>query len=224
MNTAGRIRACSAAAAAALLFVVAIRARSLDASLNEKSRLSLLGDTNHGTWQCATSAMTATIKSDLDRAAFDRAIALLDARGNGQPVTGLPDGETPHPPTLQLRIPVAALDCGIRQMERDLRRALRADQFPDITFDLQRIDSLTVLQAGQYTFTVSGILRLAGAAQEVKLRLAATRLPGGRYRFVADLPLRMTQFGVTPPVGFFGLIHVSDELQIRFDLVFSVTG
>ena len=50
----------------------------------------------------------------------------------------------------------------------------------------------------------------AAAYQELR-KLARFRLRGG-------LPLRMTDFGIQPPVALFGLIRARDELWVSVDL------
>ncbi len=117
----------------------------------------------------------------------------------------------------ELRVPVSAIRCGNRQMERDLRRSLRADEYPDIEF---RLGALPPIPPGRerFTATIHGVLSLAGASKDVALRVDAERLDVARYRLSARLPLRMTDFAITPPTALFGMIRARDELVVQLEM------
>jgi hypothetical protein len=52
--------------------------------------------------------------------------------------------------------------------------------------------------------------------------VAAQRLSPTRFRIRAELPLKMTDFGVTPPTALFGAVRAHDALEVRFDLTLEV--
>jgi hypothetical protein len=59
---------------------------------------------------------------------------------------------------------------------------------------------------------------LAGSSREVEVLVIAERLTRDRFRIRAELPLRMTDFGIQPPTALFGMVKAKDELLVRFDL------
>ena len=67
----------------------------------------------------------------------------------------------------------------------------------------------------------SGSLHLDGADRPIDLEIAVKRQPDHSFRVSAELPVRMTQFGIRPPSGLFGLIRSRDALRIRFNLQFA---
>jgi hypothetical protein len=47
------------------------------------------------------------------------------------------------------------------------------------------------------------------------------RVDGGALRARGAVAMRMTDFGIKPPTGLFGLIRSRNEITVRFDLVVS---
>ena len=114
---------------------------------------------------------------------------------------------------LGLRIPVKTIRCGNRQMERDLYRALRAESHPAI--DFQFID----MDRGTARATIRGNLSLAGTTRTIEIDASVQPLTRDRVRMQARLPLRMTDFHITPPTALFGLVKAQNDLVVQFDLV-----
>ena len=38
-----------------------------------------------------------------------------------------------------------------------------------------------------------------------------------RFRIRAEMPVRMTDFGITPPTALFGIVKARNELTVRFE-------
>jgi polyisoprenoid-binding protein YceI len=99
--------------------------------------------------------------------------------------------------------------------DRDLHAALKTALFPDVTFSLSWIEPAAAIG----TYRAVGILQIAGVEQEVALDLQAT------YSTSAILvngktTLKMTDFGITPPSLFIGLVQVSPTITVTFETVF----
>ncbi len=113
-----------------------------------------------------------------------------------------------------VEVQVPDLDCGKRRMNRDLQEALRADEHPLISFNLQyfeRVDSLDTVQ-------IVGTLSLAGVSHDISVVLHTERRADGTVRGWGKKHLRMTDFDVEPPTALFGLVKAHDEIDIVFDL------
>ena len=99
--------------------------------------------------------------------------------------------------------------------DRDLHAALKTAAFPDVTFRLSWIEPAAAID----TYRAIGILQIAGVEKEVALDLQATHstsaiLVNGRTT------LNMTDFGITPPSLFIGLVQVSPTITVTFETVF----
>ena len=195
--------------AAALLLLVLVAANG--------SQLSLEGSSNVKDWRCGgttldgrmeVAAPLAQINTIIDRIE-DGDVARLDPRAASFPQ-----------PTFRLRVPVQSLRCGNRQMERDMYRALRADANPTIDFQFEELVGGVVhdIDEGLYRATITGTLKLAGEQRSVNVPVEATRVARDRFRLRARLPLRMTDFRVTPPTALFGMVKAKNDLVVTFDL------
>jgi hypothetical protein len=125
-------------------------------------------------------------------------------------------------PAFALSIPIATLRCsGGRPMERDMTHALKADRFASIEFRLDGTHGAIEHDLDQhlYRVTVSGRLSLAGVTRELTVSVIAERLSPARFRLRAELPVRMTDFSITPPSAVFGMIKANDALVVRLDVI-----
>ena len=125
-----------------------------------------------------------------------------------------------------LRIPVSTFRCGNRVMESDMRAALRAKEHPHVEFVLRGLRGSIHrdLDTGVYQAAIAGELSLAGATRPIELTVSASRQSPSVFTFRAELPLRMTAFGVAPPTALFGAIRARDSLVVRFDLVLQIAA
>lgn len=124
-------------------------------------------------------------------------------------------------PAAVLTIPVASISCGDRRMDRDLYRALKANDFPEIEYELIDVEVLNAPSNGDSTHDLraTGNLAVAGVSRQIETLVKGSRLPDGRLRAVGVEDLIMSDFGIERPSALFGLIKARDRLDIRFDLI-----
>ena len=116
---------------------------------------------------------------------------------------------------LEVSIPVAAMQSGKSGLDKNMRSALKADQFPNITFHLE---NYSIGNAGDsLVIDAHGTLTVAGVAKPIDLRAGVTRTDKV-LRVRGTKELLMTQFGVKPPTMMMGTVKTSDQVVIRFDL------
>ncbi|HYI08511.1 MAG TPA: YceI family protein [Thermoanaerobaculia bacterium] len=182
------------------------------------SRLVLQGSSNVAPWRCSGT----TLDGRMDVAVpLQRINTLIDRIEDGN-VAQLTSATARFPePAFRLSVPVMTLRCGNRQMERDMYRALRAGQHPAIEFRFEGLAGGVNhdIDRSSYKARITGVLSLAGATRNVTLEIEAQRVTRGRFRFRARLPLRMTDFGITPPTALFGIVKAKDDLVVQFDLL-----
>jgi hypothetical protein len=181
------------------------------------SRLVLQGSSNVAPWRCSGT----TLDGAMDVAApLQRINNIIDRIEDGK-VALLTTATASFPqPTFQLTIPVQTLRCGNRQMERDMYRALHALEHPTIEFRFaQLVGGVNHdIDGGSYHATITGVLSLAGTKKTVSVSVEAERVAPDRFRLRARLPLRMTDFRITPPTALFGMVKAKDDLIVQFDL------
>ena len=204
-----------------MLLLVLILAATLDSTRlvsGAPSRLVLQGSSNVAPWKCSGTTLDGTMEV---AAPLSRINTLIDRIEDGNVARLTAQTATFPQPTFALQVPVTTLRCGNRQMERDMYRALRSDAFPTIDFTFQQLVGGINhdLDTGTYNAKIAGVLSLAGAKRNVSVDVAATRIARDRFRLQARLPLRMTDFRITPPTALFGMVKAKDDLTVHFDLV-----
>jgi len=162
------------------------------------ARLWITGSSNIRRFTCRAGGMSGHVALRAD----DATRALL----TGSNVTEAPS----------LTVPIAQLDCGIGRMNRHLREAVRASDHPSVDFRLDRYEAN--LAGDTPTVRIVGRVAIAGVARPVVLdaRLAADSL--GVLHVQGVYVVRMTDFGVTPPRRFGGLLKVHDRIAVHFDV------
>lgn len=110
-----------------------------------------------------------------------------------------------------IEIPVAKLECGNGTMNGHMRKALKAEEFPNLKYELA---SYTI--AGN-DLTLHGKLTIAGRTQPVEMKGTISE-EGNVVRASATQQIRMTEWGVKPPSLMFGTMKVHDAVTIGFDI------
>lgn len=216
---------CFAAIAAVLIGSDAASAAvSTQLVIAPRSSLILSGSSNVTGWRCTGT----TLEGRMDVAAsVEKVNEVIDRieDGNIGPWMSNPSAGRFPQPRFDMTIPITSLRCtGGRPMEKDMNRALKADRAPDITFRFAGLRSGIThhIDEMQFEATIAGQLSLAGVTREVSFPVTARRVSRSRFRLTADMPVRMTDFGVAPPTALFGVIKAANELSVRLDLTMEV--
>jgi polyisoprenoid-binding protein YceI len=115
-----------------------------------------------------------------------------------------------------VRLNARDLKCGNRKMEHDLYATLRANDPAKpsyIVADFQPVPGSSN--------TTQGNVAVVGVERSVTIQIVTERLPEGGMKASGAIPLLMTDFGITPPTGLFGLIRSRNEITVRFELMVS---
>lgn len=128
-------------------------------------------------------------------------------------------GETSAPPSqivksASLVVPVAQLDCSNKTMNEHMRKALKADKNPQISW------TMTDYQVQGSNVTISGKLTIAGKENPIDLRGTGSA-ENGQIRFKGSKQFKMTEYGVKPPSLMLGTMKVGDLVTVSFDMLLS---
>ena len=106
-------------------------------------------------------------------------------------------------------------------MNEDFYEALHGDKHHEIIYEL--LDASVVEEPsdsdGWYRMLVTGNLSIAGTTQRVEATVWGKRQEDGFFRVRGSKPLKMTSFGVSPPVALLGLIKADDRIEVHFNLL-----
>lgn len=114
----------------------------------------------------------------------------------------------------EIAVPAATLASDKEGLDKNMHKALKAAEFKEITF---RIKSLQT-RAGTGALRALGVLTIAGVSKDVTLDLTALRA-GSNLSITGELPLLMTDYGITPPKAMLGMMKTDPKIVIRLELV-----
>lgn len=178
----------------AVVLLLAGRAAAATARLGEGSRLSLEGTSTLHSYESRATRLELSLTTEKP---------LPEAVAAGQAAR------------MTVRVPVAGLKSPHSGLDKNLRKALKAGEFPDIVFVLS--DYRVEGAAGAEAVVARGELSVAGAARPVELN---ARLSWKRDSAVVDgkQPLLMSEFGVKPPSMMLGAIKTDDKIVVKYHL------
>ena len=194
-----RLAAAAGLCAAATLPILARQADPAPLTLNS-ARVSIAGTSNIHEYTATTTSVRVT------------RVHLASAASGGDLwdhvlTPGVLDA-------FEVVIPAATLASPKDGLDKNMHKALKVTQFPDITFRLLRLEP----GAGATTLLGIGVLRIAGVDREVALNLT-TKRQGQALRVTGHVDLLMTDFGVTPPKAMLGMLKTDPKVTVTFETV-----
>ncbi|MEX0886377.1 MAG: YceI family protein [Phycisphaeraceae bacterium] len=194
-------------------------------SLADASRIRLAGSATIGSWDCigqtAQAAFTPGASVDALRDAVDQVEMGLQ-RGGAVPAAV--DLRREHTPRASLNVRIDSLGCGNAAMERDMHDALKADEHPEIRYELDEVADVQWSlgddgERGVFVVDTLGRLSLAGHTETIEMQVRVERVGPGRYTLLGRKQIDMKTFGIEPPSALFGLIRADPQVTVVFDLV-----
>lgn len=130
---------------------------------------------------------------------------------------------------VRVSVPVRALDCGKKKMNRDMYEALKAEEHEQIIYELLSAslksggESDINLGSGNETdewmqIETNGVLQIAGVPDTTVIDVEGKLLSQDRFRVRGSKEINMRTFDVEPPTAMMGLIKASRELTVHFDV------
>lgn len=117
----------------------------------------------------------------------------------------------------EIAIPAASLKSTKDGIDKNMHKALKTDKFADISF---RMKSMQKTTAGVRAL---GTLTIAGVSKEIALDLTARRA-GSNLLVAGQIPLLMTDYGVTPPKAMMGMMKTDPKITIALEIVLAASG
>ena len=121
---------------------------------------------------------------------------------------------------VQVTMPVRSFKSGKNEMDNVMQQAMKQEKYPKIEY---RLEEMSLKEApkspeGPFQFDTKGELTVAGVTNKISMLVKMERIEKTKLKFSSSAPLKMTAFGVTPPVKF-GLFRTGDDIKISFDWV-----
>ena len=179
---------------------VSAAAQNGQVHFSNQSKLSINGKSNVNDFQC---------------------ISNHDLRQDSLNFTYQYTGESILVTNVNLNLEVNQFDCGKRGINRDFRNTLKHEEHPFIQITLNE-----VILDDSADFSPSAAMlsiEIAGVKREYQVPLSEFSRQENSILVGGTKALQMTDFNLDPPTALFGLVQVSDELDIVFDLVIKLS-
>ncbi len=185
----------------------------------------LAGTSTLHSWDCLGDRLDLFTRMDLT---FDEFRAAIDAAWseilpasvdfeNRDEINGTP---------LVVEVPIESLECNRSRMRRDLRDAVKFDEYPVIEYTFEGIRESAVSKENEdvLEMAVTGSLKVAGVSRSVDHEVRITRLGQERFRVEGQLDLKMSWFDMDPPTAFLGLLRAHNAFQVEFSFQAAIPG
>jgi hypothetical protein len=117
-----------------------------------------------------------------------------------------------------VQVPVVTLHSEKEGLDKNLRKAMSADRYPDVTFRLEHHEIAPGATGDTTAIHAKGALKIC--AQERPIELAARAYPGeGGVWLEGSESLLMSDYGIKPPTMMMGTIRVGDRVTVRYRLL-----
>src|SRR5262245_59560151 len=119
--------------------------------------------------------------------------------------------------SFEVAIAARSLSSPREGLDKNMYKALKVTEFPDITFRLIRFDG----GADPGTLRATGTLKVAGAEREVAFDLKTTR-HDLNFTVNGTLTLLMTDYGIAPPKAMLGMLKTDPKVTVTFETVLTI--
>ena len=117
----------------------------------------------------------------------------------------------------EISIPAATLSSPKEGLDKNMHKALKVTEHPEITFRLSRLEGADASGALRGV----GILKIAGVEREVTLALKTLRTEAN-LTVTGEVQLLMTDFGITPPKAMLGMLKTDPKVTVTFETVLGI--
>jgi hypothetical protein len=113
-----------------------------------------------------------------------------------------------------ITVKAASLTSPKEGLDKNMHKALKTAQFPEIAFTLSRVDA----GVAPNTLKAIGVLKIAGVEKEVSFDLK-TAANASAITVIGELPLLMTDYGIKPPTAMLGMLKTDPKITVTFEVV-----
>ena len=119
--------------------------------------------------------------------------------------------------TFSLLVPVKGIKSKEKLMDTKTYEAFNSDKNPNISFKLTDASGLKI-SSKEIEATVSGNLTMAGTTKKISFKTVGTTTKPGVFEFKGNIPLKMTDFKMSPPTAMMGMMKVGDAISLKYDI------
>jgi len=119
----------------------------------------------------------------------------------------------------EIKMDVLKFDCHSGMLTKGLRQTLKADDYPTMMIRFLSLERIPAFLTGQEV--VNGLIEveLAGAVKRFELTYSFRKNSGGNIQLDGGRTFCFSDFHLSPPKKFGGLIKIKDEFVVQFQLL-----
>jgi hypothetical protein len=125
------------------------------------------------------------------------------------------------PERIEMVMNVADLKSGNGTLDEHMHKALKANEHPTITLKITSTPEQQDKWSDGQSLKAIGELTVSGSKQPIELEAALSK-DGEKFRIQGKKKLLMSSFGIQPPTLMLGALKTKDEIEVTYDLIFSV--
>ena len=118
---------------------------------------------------------------------------------------------------LDLVVPIKTMRSGKSALDKNMLKALRATEFPEIRFNLTS-SQIGTARGDTLPVSAEGTLKAAGKDKQVTVKGYLLRSDKGVW-LVGTHPMKMSEHGVKPPTMMLGTLKVHDPIVVHYRLL-----
>jgi len=118
-----------------------------------------------------------------------------------------------------IAVVVESLKSGKSSMDKNTYKALNADSYTTISFQLTEVKKVTSKGDGKFDISSQGDLTISGVKKSVPLDFTVV-IAGDKTILTGEKKIVMTEYNIEPPKALFGTITTGDEVTIKFSTQF----
>lgn len=130
---------------------------------------------------------------------------------NGNVIAGIPN--------LAFSMQAESLKSESKVMDKNTYKAMVTDKYPVISFNANTTN-IRPNGANSFIASVKGKMQISSVSKEIWLTGTCTVNPDKSITVSGIYKFKMTEYNVTPPSIMFGSIVVTDDLLIRFNILY----
>ncbi len=167
--------------------------------LAPESRLWVDGTSTVRSWTCKAGVVDAAVETTTENAVP----AVLGGENAVKAVT--------------FTVPTEKMDCNNGTMNGHMWKAIKAKDFPTITFLL---GTYTIAKgADSSKATLNGTLSIGGVTKPITMETKLSLADNGAMRVAGTYELNMKDYDLKPPTLMLGTMKVGEKVKVGFDLV-----
>ena len=121
--------------------------------------------------------------------------------------------------TCDFQVKSEALLSGKKAMDKNTFKALKTNDYKNITFHLVKVDNVVEKGANKFLVKGEGDLTITGVTKRIPIEFNIEEA-SGKIILEGSKKIKMTDYNVEPPTALFGAITTGDELTIEFKNIY----